>query len=391
MSFIFKDISEDLKTLESLGYFKPKQNFFSEIEPGYNFISNISGNKSINKDTLIVYYTGAFTYFHIGHYNLIVKAYESLKESYPNKDIRIVISPSNTDYIFDKYGPDFNVTNKIRYERIVRFLNNQDCNFKEDIIIDLNPMLNTKYDYNFTDLLKNFVQKYVYYKDLENTPYILCGKDKSYFKNLEKYTEKVKVFYDEGCETSSSDNLRLIGEFNKKNIILRVHTKKEFNLFNKYLGTYYNSITPFYIKDEVKYIRKLISNIKPGTYNNIYTNCRDYRSFLPYVKVRRCFKHPLDFNPTIEADAIDPGDLYVDSDSFTGLTRDYINSKGSNLICIYDFRLKQDTYDIVDIDDLYKSDFRYPFYDLSERMGLPIFDKKLHKNFDNLRLDLIFH
>ena len=391
MSFIFKDISEDLKTLESLGYFEPKQKFFSEIEPGYNFVSNISGNKSINKDTLIVYYTGAFTYFHIGHYNLIVKAYESLKESHPSKDIRIVISPSNSDYIFDKYGPEFNVGNKIRYERIVRFITNQDCNFLEDIIIDLNPMLNTKYDYNFTDLLKNFVEKYVYYKDLENTPYILCGKDKSYFKNLEKHTEKVKVFYSEGCGTSSSDNLRLIGEFNKKNVILRVHTKEEFNLFKKYLGDYYSSITPFYIKDEVKYIRELLSNIKPGTYNNIYTNCRDYRSFLPYVKVRRCFKHPLDFNPTIEADEIKAGDLYVDSDSFTGLTRNYIKDKGSNLICIYDFRLKQDTHDIVDIDDLYKSDFRYPFYDLSERMGLPIFDKELHKNFNNLRLDLIFH
>ena len=388
MAFIYDELPKDIDA-SKVGYFETLLKDFQEIEPNLNFVYNLSGTKSISKDTVVIYYTGAFTYFHKGHYNLIEKSYNDLKNNH--EDVRVIIAPANSSYIHEKYGPEYNVGNKIRFKRIISFIKESNCSFEEDIIIDMNPMLNTICDFNFTDLVKNYIEKYIPYETLINVPYILCGKDKDYFKNLESHTNKLKIYYDKGCDTSSSANLSAIGSFEKKHIILRVHTKKEAEVFRKYLGSYYASIHPFLISDEVIYVTDLINNnIDSGKYNNIYTNCKNYRGLIDYVRITRIFAHPLDDNPTIESPKIVEGDLYIDSDSFTGTTKNHIESFGSTLTCLYDFRLKQDTHDIVDIDDLYKSNFSYPHYDLSERMGLPLFDTNMHKVIQDLKDALNF-
>ena len=389
MSFIYDEISSDTDKTK-IGYFKTTLTAFTELEPKLNFDYSLGSiKKEIKSDTIVLYYCGAFTYFHKGHYSLINKAYNEFKTE--NNDVRVIISPANSSYIYQKYGPEYNVGNKIRFERIISYFKYCDCSFLEDIIIDMNPMLNMICDYNFTDLIKNYIEKYLSYESLKNTPYILCGKDKSSFKNLELYTDKLKIYYDKGCETSSSEILKDLPKFDKKNIILRVHNIEEFKIFKKFMESKYESITPVLIKDEIKYVLNIADKaIRSKKYNNIYTNCKNYKDILEYVRVTRAFSHPLDGNPKIESPTIKPGDLYIDSDCFSGTTKKHIESFGSTLISLHDFRLKQSTHDIVDIDDLYKSNFSYPHYDLSERMGLPLFNTEMHDRIQDLKDSLIF-
>ena len=81
MSFIYDDIPKDIDA-SKVGYFETLLKDFQEIEPNLNFVYNLLGTKSITKDTVVIYYTGAFTYFHKGHYNLIEKSYNDLKNNH---------------------------------------------------------------------------------------------------------------------------------------------------------------------------------------------------------------------------------------------------------------------------------------------------------------------
>ena len=119
MSFIYKDIDLSLIELESIGYFKPKKDF-ETIVPGINHTYCFNKDKPITKDTLIVYFPGAFSYTHIGHLKLIKEAYESLISD----DVRIVISPANSDYLYSKYGSNINVTNVKRFNRLLNTIEN---------------------------------------------------------------------------------------------------------------------------------------------------------------------------------------------------------------------------------------------------------------------------
>lgn len=389
MPFIYDELAMNHQTKQYLGLFDAKLSRFSEIAPSENFvysngISDDVKNKEITKDTLIVYYCGAFTYFHSGHYALMEKAYNDLSKKH--KDVRIVISPANSDYIAQKYGDSVGVSNKQRYDRIVDYLNRSEySDFTKSIMIDLNPMLNMVCDFNFTDLLKNFVEKYHPYDDMV-TPYILCGKDREYFKALEKNTDKLKVYYDEGDDTSSSDMLSFMGSFKKKHIILRVHTKQEYDIFVSHMSSLYSSITPSYISDEISHVKTLIGYKKP-LHNYIFTNCKDYSDILPYVKISRSFLNPLS-NPKIHGSPFKKGDLVIDSDVFSGLTKNRIEASGATLEAIFDFSDVNDTHDIVDIDDLLKNDFKYPYYDLSSRMGLPLFYAETHDIINKLKYEL---
>lgn len=388
MTFIYDELSVNYDYKERLGLFKTKLDTISEIAPRENFVyhNNIDTGaiKPITKDTVIVYYCGAFTYFHSGHFKLMSRAYYDLKDIHD--DVRIVISPANSDYIAEKYGTSVGVSNKQRYDRIIDYLDKFTYDeFSKSIMIDLNPMLNMVCDFNFTDLVKNFVEKYVPYNEIK-TPYILCGKDRKYFKELENHTDKLKVYYDEGDDTSSSDMLRFMGTFKKKHIILRVHTRQEYDIFKSHMSDLYSSITPSYISNEIEHVKVLASH-KKTLYGHVFTNCKDYSDILPYVKISRKFANPL-ANPVISGSPFKEGDLVLDSDIFSGTTKNKIEASGAKLEAVFDFSGLESTHDIVDIDDLYKLDFKYPYYDLSSRMGLPLFSKETHDIISKLKYEL---
>lgn len=392
MSFIYNEMQASERQKYHVGFFKTKLEF-KEIEPNNNFVYSFkeSSEITINKDTTILYYCGAFTYFHKGHLALITKSYLEMKAK-GFKDIKVVISPSNSDYIYEKYGPKVNARNKERFERIVKFINdNCPLGISENVIIDMNPMLNMECDYNFTDLIRNFIEKYLPYDNIK-TPYIICGGDRKYFKNIEKFTNKIKVIcFDRFDNTSSSQFKTEMGVFNKKEILLRVHTKEEYKIFNKHMKIFYKSITPILISEEIKQVKNLIDLNTNSGYDNIKTNCRSYRDILDYDSVHRVFKHPLDFEPSVQSEKLKSKTLYIDSDVFSGATKKHIESFGSSLTVLYDFRFKQETHDIVDIDDMYKSNFKYPFYDLSERMGLEMFSVNTHKVIKDLKEELLLN
>ena len=386
MSFIYKDIDLSLIELESIGYFKPKKDF-ETIVPGTNHSYCFNKDKPITKDTLIIYFPGAFSYTHIGHLKLIKEAYESLISD----DVRIVISPANSDYLYSKYGSNINVTNVKRFNRLLNTIEDNREFLGEsynNLIIDLNPMLNMTCDYNFTDLLKNFIEVSGFNYESLPTPYILCGKDRDYFKGLTEHTDKIKVFYYKGSSTSSRNFVTSMGTFNRKDVLVRVHSEKQFEIFKKYMFPFYNSIKMSLISSEIDTVNQyLLTNpIEP-----VYTNCKDYLSTgLKYIPISRKFKHPLDTYPTIICkDDIPSGSIIIDSDVFSGTTKDFVNNKfNSKIVAVYDYQKMSEYKDIVDIDDIIKEDFNYPQVDVSERIGIQLFTEELHSIFNNLKAEL---
>lgn len=386
MSFIYKDIDLSLIELESIGYFKPKKDF-ETIVPGTNHTYYFNKDKPITKETLIVYFPGAFSYTHIGHLKLIKEAYESLISD----DVRIVISPANSDYLYSKYGSNINVTNVKRFNRLLNTIEDNKEFLGEsynNLIIDLNPMLNMTCDYNFTDLLKNFIEVSGFNYESLPTPYILCGKDRGYFKDLTEHTDKIKVFYYKGSSTSSRNFVTSMGTFNRKDVLVRVHSEKQFEIFKKYMFPFYNSIKMSLISSEIDTVNQyLLTNpIEP-----VYTNCKDYLSTgLKYIPISRKFKHPLDIYPTIICkDDIPSGSIIIDSDVFSGTTKDFVNDKfNSKIVAVYDYQKMSEYKDIVDIDDIIKEDFNYPQVDVSERIGIQLFTEELHSIFNDLKAEL---
>ena len=324
MSFIYEDIELDLKGLKTIGYFQPKIKDFKTIVPNCNHNYHFSNKRPITSKTLIVYYPGAFSYMHLGHLSLIKKAFNTLISD----DVRVVIAPANSDYLYNKYGSNINVTNVQRFNRIVDFIETHRGlldDIIEDIIIDMNPMLNMTCDYNFTDLLKNFIDvSGLDYNEIP-TPYILCGKDREYFKELTKYTDRLKVFYDEGDDISSCNFIDDMKTVTRKDVLVRVNTLEQFNIFKKYMYPFYNTINMSLISEEIEKINIYLSETSE---TSLYTNCKDYESkSLKYVPISRKFEHPLDINPTISCtEFIESKSIFIDSDVFSGTTKRFIES-----------------------------------------------------------------
>ena len=289
----------------------------------------------------------------------------------------IVLSPANSDYIKHKY-PDLNITNKSRYDLILESLQTLDKDILSKIIIDLNPMLNMDRDYNFTDLLNNFVTIYgaCYHK---GPHYVICGKDKN-FKILEQYTDKIKIFYADMQIEKHSKDLIKAKPFQKKTCILRFNEVKELTLFKKYFKGYYNFILPNQIEFEKELFDLIYTN------KNMITICKDYQKELPYFKVSRNWINPLEQDGYINnIQGYDPKyTMIIDSDTYTGGTMLYLESLGYEVkIAGKDgFNFPQKDYDIVDFSDFYNiENYYYPYKDTSERMSLPTFDLKMHEHF----------
>lgn len=386
MSFIYDEIDLSQEELENLGYYTTKVKDFKTIVPGLNQSYFFEKERPLTNKTLIVYYPGAFSYMHIGHLKLIKEAYNSLISD----DVRIVISPANSDYLYDKYGSNVDVTNIQRFNRIVDFIEgHRDLlgGLIEDIIIDMNPMLNMTCDYNFTDLLKNFIDVSGLDYTQIPTPYILCGKDREYFKNLTNYTEKLKVFFYTGSDVSSRNFVEEMGTFTRKDVLVRVHSIEQYDIFKRYMFPFYNTINMYLISDEIKDVESYLS-LKPS--EPIYTNCKDYIcTGLKYIPISRSFKHPLDKQPTVICkEGIPENSLIIDSDIFSGTTQSFVGSFNSKIIAIHNYKHETHTKDIVDIDDIIREDFNYPHVDVSERIGVQIFTTELHNVFNNLKKEL---
>lgn len=389
MSFIYKDLDLDQNSLEMLGYFPTKKEFHT-LDPNKLFQYHLGNFKEITSETVIVYFPGAFSLFHYGHSDLITTCYAELRETYD--DVRIIISPANSDYLFDKYGSSTDVTNISRFNRILKALSgiNISKELFNSISIDLDPMLNTVCDFNFPDLLNNYISKIGFTFNTIQKPYILLGKDRSSYKDIQEYTDLFNCYYFIGdSDVSSKDFKDNMGKFIRKEVLVRVYDTQEFNIFKKHMFPFYNKFKMSLISDECKKVEEYLS-VTNSSSNNIYTNCKDYESdTLNYVSIKRVFKHPLDKYPTIHCDTtINKDDIFLDSDSFSGATQDYIESFNAKLIPLYNYRYFNTTQEIVDIEDIYKPEFNYPNFDISERLGIQIFTTEMHSIFNDLKQEL---
>jgi cytidyltransferase-like protein len=313
----------------------------------------------------ILYYPGSFGTFHEGHISVCEAAFKK----YPNA--RLVVAPSNSDYTAQKYGAwSENASNKHRYDQIKRMM--------PDAIIDHEPMLNFACDHNFTDQLSNFLEVQGLHLDsMVRTPVILCGKDREDFLGLNAHTYDIKVEHFEdttGFSTSALPNKQRA----KKHLWLRCTTQKEYWLFKEYFADQYKVISPFFLDDELE----LVNLILPG-YGVTHTICKEYAHLLPYIKLSRTFTNPLE-DPTFpdRDERILPGMKILDSDIYSGATRDFIVDKcGASMVAMMNLETMQETHELLDISDFRKPDFCYPYVDISSRCSMQAFDYDFHKRF----------
>lgn len=397
---------EILTILNNCGYFKPNDgnDKFKEIKKNVNIliqpiISEKTIKKKFNKNTIVGYYCGSFSYFHQGHIEVIKQFINHIKENhhkeYLNNNYAIVIAPANVDYLYLKYPQSNYIQNKNRYDNIIKSIVNnfKNSKYKENIYMDLNPMLNNYQDYNFTDLIENFIKRN---KIKTLNKYILCGKDRSYFKNIEKHTEKIKVFFVE--EIKDKDNFTLSSQhlinqnpndFKQKNLYLRCYNENELNIFKKYLNNEYIDIIPIFIKDEIKKTKKIVSKLNKKTNKKeIVTICKEYKKIVKYIKFSRKQYNPLSDYFFIKNNKLN-NKIVIDSDIYSGITKDFL--KKNNNVKFYaniDLSNQTENYELLDIDDFYNEDFGYPFIDLSSKCSLRPFNKELHDKINNLKKEL---
>lgn len=394
-SYIYDEISvkHGVDVVEECGYFY--SGYFNPLDiNSHNVFSFFEQEKQITKDTQVFYYSGAFSFFHEGHISVIKKAFEMAKD-----DFVFVISPANSDYIYQKYDYKYNVGNKARYERIVKMLKQSfTIEQLQNITIDLNPMLNFTKDYNFTDLMRYYIEKYIPIDELVHKPVICCGKDKD-FQKLVDYTDKVDVLFvgrenDDYLDYHSKEFLKKSDyQLDKKRCYFRCNNEKEYNVFKDKFKYYYTRIEPFYIEQERNEVRRIIEeNEKSNSPKRIATICKEYADLLPYIPFSRQFENPLE-NPTfVDNPLFDEYDLIIDSDSFTGKTKEFITDKHDvEFFALYDIQsygFDVNKLDIVDISDLVRDDFCYPYVDVMERMGLCCFTSETHDLLDKTRWKL---
>lgn len=370
-TFIYSDICSD--DMSKLGWFQPKASY--ETLGNVNYVKYINEPNVISNQTLVAYFPGCFAEFHIGHLDVVKQAVEHCKTI--TNDYLVVIAPANSDYTTEKYGKDsLFATNKYRYDRICLMLTGIEGN----VAIDLNTMLNYKVDFNFTDLILDFITRQnVKFDELVHVPRIVCGKDRDYFANLVKLTDKIDVFYVEDTTgASSSGHIRSVGNSKvaKKKLLLRCNNVSEHDLFCKFFRDEYAGVYLDFISREVEDAKKVHSYFPFDV-----TICKDYAGFLPYVKVHRRFDNPLSSDGHITEGISFEGLRVLDSDIFSGGTKNFIASKGGKLYAMHDFSERLDEYELLDFPDFYKPDFCYPFVDISSRCSMQAFDLDAHNNF----------
>lgn len=378
-SYIYEDIKEEF--LKESGYFESGE-FASLSEE--NFIDNLS-DKEFSEKTKVIYFSGSFGFFHEGHLDVIKRAHKEFSAS--NMDIVIVVSPSNSDYAKKKYGDTNFANNFDRYQRILEFREELK---KYDVVIDLNPMLNNKIDYNFTDILYYFLSKNINKNvdDIKNKPVLIGGKDRDYSK-LNDLTNKVRFrFYKEKkvFSTSAEYNKKNIRNNTKKELYLRVNNKKEYDVFYQYMSNYYEKITPIYIENEKKIVKEMIKNNSA----DYITICKDYADILKYVKVSREYENPLSKSKHKENRELkkEKGKTVIDSDIYTGGTKMFVEQNNLSFFSILDLSKKNKEIELLDIDDFKKEKFGYPYVDISSKCSLPPFTKEMHTIFESLKKEI---
>lgn len=372
-SYIYSDILGHQDRINA-GYFVPSTPY-SPLVVGFNSYINISYKKNFSKNTTVIYYSGAFGLFHEGHLDVVKRANEKANSLNIN-DYVIVISPTNSDYAVQKYGLYSELSsNKSRTDRIVDAIETSNI---PNVVIDLNPMLNFISDQNFTDLLKYFMDV----NGITAKPVIVTGKDRDY-SSISNHTNLVDSWYmgaEVVCSTSDHNTEQFIK--NRSDLLLRIHNENELNIFKKYLGEYYETITPIYISDELK---KVSTFDKETT----ITICKDYKDVLQYVPVHRHYDTPLSNPRHLDNDLSEyKGMLVVDSDIFSGSTKKFITSQGLDMYALIDLRGSTDI-ELLDIDDFKIEEFRYPFVDLSSKCSLPAFTNDIHQKIRSLREELL--
>jgi len=368
-SFIYSDI------LQQLGWFDPQSNF--ERLADVNYVHWINKAIKIDSKTVIGYFPGCFAEFHDGHVS-VIESFVSMIKHFTDNYV-VVIAPANTDYTVSKYGQDsLYATNRYRFDKIVEKLKDT----KYNICIDLNPMLNNDRDFNFTDLVHDFVVRQLGSYDnlvMSNVPYILSGKDREYFTKLGLLTNKLQFFYcpdTTGLSSSNAikDNPKPVV---KKKVYLRCNELWEFTMFSATFHDHYSDIIPVYMKTEIGMAQRLKNET-----NAEVTICKEYKNILPYVPFHREFEHPLMTSNTYNGD-IDKlrNKVVLDSDIYTGGTKRCLEMLGCKVVAVMDYTLQQDNIEIVDFADFYNDDYRYPFYDISTRCSMLPFTKEDHKTF----------
>jgi hypothetical protein len=364
---------------------------------------NRSMMSNIDRDSIVAYYPGSFGTFHKGHYSVVSNAVMRLLAEHPRKKIFVVIAPSNSSYAIAKYGKD-NVmsTNKYRYDKIMErdFYPITRCAEEVSILVDTEPMLNYVEDQNVTDLVLNFVKRHgIVWDEFEVKPYLICGKDCASFTNLPKDRINVMHIDDSTGESTSNNSWKSQFVKKKKSVLVRYNHERDFALFMKYFANKdsgFGDIVGQHIATE----KRKLMNRKLLAHNDrilSITICKDYADIFPYVKVSRRFENPL---AGAELNYNQPGLIairnlvaqcasngmsleVIDSDVYSGATKKAILQTGAEFYAVHDYSEKTGDFDIIDIDDFKKQEYRYPYVDVAERCSMYAFDAEMHERFQS--------
>lgn len=398
-AFGYNDVPDD--KLEECGFFLPKEIPTSlsvlsgksiDIAHSIHDLSHMVIDSETNDIRHVFYYTGAFGSFHEGHMDVVRRTYErAITEGYDPNQFLIVISPSNSDYTKKKYGNSNYASNKYRYERIMDWEEQlRDLN----VVIDLAPMLDMRCDHNFTTLIEMFCHRLaVYTLRKVHTKVLVSGKDRDY-SAISDYTNYGYWFFDAEINVSTSDNHPV--ELEKKHLLLRCDNHFQLEVFSRYLGQYYLSVTPIYLSDELELTEKLIEKYKQQGNKVISTICRAYRTLQGidyWYSFSRYYTNPLT-NPSRSIVANSNGsemvmgsDVIIDSDIFSGGTKRDIETIAQchdtniEFVATYDLS-NDDDMELLDIWDFINAEYVYPRVDVTSRCSLPVFDFELHNTYN---------
>lgn len=361
--------------LTSLGWFDTGMGKPEPFCADYRVLTNQPyGPGDIQDTTRIAYYPGCFAEFHDGHMAVIRQVLSILKEE--GGDYRLIIAPANSDYTMSKYGDVLQASNKYRYDRIVERLRTEPG--MERVHIDLNPMLNFDRDHNFPDMIDDFLKGQGWSLDaMKSRVLIVCGKDRDW-SMLNRVQNKLATLYVEGDDTSSSAIMASKPPMPrvKKDVIVRCTTWLDYERFKKYFGKQYKTVTPLYKNHELDMARALMREHKFD-----FTICTEYMDLLEYRRLSRRWVNPLEQSREFWDQSIGDvnGKLILDSDVFSGTTRDFIESRGGKLIPV--FEVDPETTEVVDYDDLIHNYLQYPHADVAWRCSMAPFTKEDHANF----------